>query len=356
MPQGNTTKLNSGRIPELDGLRAIAISSVFLYAAVNAPLLWMGVDIFFVLSGFLITGILLERKNTGKSYFRYFYSRRAKRILPPYWVLMIVSTLLFGTAWTHQWYWYVFFFTNIPVAFKSISDPSLGVLWSLAVEEQFYLIWPLIILLVPSAFLSRTVWCLLLLAPVLRLIFTPYITTFDPIYHLMPFRMDLLCAGALIAFAWRKDPERVRKHVLLGKITLFASLAVLLFLSRYPWFRTSRNTILTNVFIYALTLLIAVGSLTWALKGHGILSSILRLPPIRYLGRISYSMYLIHAAAIIIAKKWFANPLEVLVVSFTASFLYSAISWHFLEKPLLGPPRTEAAVQELVAVDGRPNV
>src|ERR1700758_1505905 len=82
---------HSHRIVQLDGLRALA---VLAQHALRAPL-WMGVDLFFVLSGFLITGILLERKARGQSYFSYFYARRARRILPPYVLLMIVSSLLF---------------------------------------------------------------------------------------------------------------------------------------------------------------------------------------------------------------------------------------------------------------------
>jgi peptidoglycan/LPS O-acetylase OafA/YrhL len=341
-PENSTAKHVSGRIPELDGLRALAMMSVFLYGALNAPLLWMGVDVFFVLSGFLITGILLEHKKTGSSsYFGYFYGRRARRILPPYWLLMIVSSMLFGTAWVKHWYWYVFFSTNVPVALHQVSHSSLDVLWSLAVEEQFYLIWPVIILLIPEVFLAPTAWGLLLLAPILRFIATPYVNNFAPIYHLTPFRMDLLCAGALIAITWRKESERVRRYSSLGRSTVFASLGVLLLFSRFNRFRTSENTFLTNTLIYFLTLLVAVGALTWTLKGRGVWSSFLKLPALRYLGRISYSMYLIHAAAIMLVQSWFHNRLLVLLLSFTASIVYSTLSWHFLEKPMLGSPRSK---------------
>jgi hypothetical protein len=80
--------------------------------------------------------------------------------------------------------------------------------------------------------------------------------------------MDLLCAGALIAIAWRKTPEAIQKCCSLAKFTLFASLAALLALSRFQWFKTSANTIMTNTVIYLLTLLIAVGVVMWALKAH----------------------------------------------------------------------------------------
>lgn len=349
-----TTGIPHGRIPQLDGLRALAMLLVFIHQALDVPLLWMGVDVFFVLSGFLITGILMQRKERGGSYFAHFYGRRAKRILPPYYLLMIVSSLFFGTAWMKQWYWYIFFSTNIPEAFNHVSHDSLSVLWSLAVEEQFYLIWPVLILFIPGAFLPWMAGVLLLLAPTLRIIATPLVSNFAPIYHLMPFRMDLLSAGALIAIAWKKDPELVRKYSPWGRVTLFLSLAALLALSRFAWFRTGENTFFTNTFIYLLTLLVAVGSLTWALDGHTVFASVLRLPVLRYLGRISYSMYLIHFTAILLVKRWFHNPVAVLLISFTATFLYSVVSWHFLEKPLLGPTRDKVGAEKLVPAEVRP--
>src|SRR6476620_290798 len=97
-----------GRIVQLDGVRAVAVLAVFMNHAFGVSL-WMGVDLFFVLSGFLITGILLDRKSRNQSYFGYFYARRARRILPPYVLLLILSSLLFGLGWLKQWWWYVFF-------------------------------------------------------------------------------------------------------------------------------------------------------------------------------------------------------------------------------------------------------
>ena len=326
---------------------------VFVHQALNVPLLWMGVDVFFVLSGFLITGILLHQKESGGSYFGHFYSRRARRILPPYYLLMLVSSLLFGAAWLKQWYWYVFYSTNIPEAFNHTTHESLSVLWSLAVEEQFYLIWPVIILFVPEAFLSWTAGALLLLAPTLRAIATPFVSSFAPIYHLTPFRMDLLAAGALIALAWRKNPAIVKKQFRRGRIILLLSLGALLLLSRFPWFRTGQNTLVGNVFIYMLTLLVAVGLLTWALKDNTVFASVLSLPGLRYLGRISYSMYLIHFTAILVVAKWFHNPMALLLISFAAAFAYSALSWHVLEKPILGTTRSKTVSEELVPTEAR---
>src|SRR5436190_8842575 len=115
---------DSKRILELDGLRAFAILSVFMYHALALPLSWMGVDIFFVLSGFLITGILLERK-LKPGYFSGFYSSRARRILAPYCLLLVLSTVLFGSIWMKQRYWYAFLTSNIASAFHRVPHESL---------------------------------------------------------------------------------------------------------------------------------------------------------------------------------------------------------------------------------------
>ncbi|WP_051978746.1 acyltransferase family protein [Edaphobacter aggregans] len=117
-----TEATKHGRISQLDGVRTIAILTVVLNHAFSIKLLWIGVDLFFILSGFLITGILLKHKKypLGR-YFKGFYSRRVRRILPPYALLMIVTTILFGTAWMKHAYLYVLLM-NFILAF-SLEDP-----------------------------------------------------------------------------------------------------------------------------------------------------------------------------------------------------------------------------------------
>jgi peptidoglycan/LPS O-acetylase OafA/YrhL len=101
------------RIPQLDGLRGIAILMVFLYHALHVPIFWSGVDLFFILSGYLITGILLRLKEQQAAegghggWWRSFYVRRACRILPPYVVFLGIVSLFFRVPWLHIWFWYV---------------------------------------------------------------------------------------------------------------------------------------------------------------------------------------------------------------------------------------------------------
>ncbi len=128
-------------VPQLDGLRAVAIIMVFLHHAFNIPLLWAGVDLFFILSGYLITNILLRdcetlsfRKMIGK-----FYLRRAERILPAYTVFLLLVLLLDRKDLLHIWPYFVTFLQNIPFAFHFVPWGPLVPLWSLAVEQHFFI-------------------------------------------------------------------------------------------------------------------------------------------------------------------------------------------------------------------------
>src|SRR6476620_6746086 len=166
------------RIPQLDSLRGIAILMVLVgHIQKNVPGIvgpwahhgFSGVDLFFVLSGFLITGILLRAK-TRPDYFKNFYTRRALRIWPLYYAVLIL--LLLPNSLTHlnlaspRWS-YLLYIQNLFPGFPAASGP-LYITWSLAIEEQFYLIWPPIVLLLNRQWLARLAISLVILSPVLR--------------------------------------------------------------------------------------------------------------------------------------------------------------------------------------------
>jgi peptidoglycan/LPS O-acetylase OafA/YrhL len=334
------------RILELDGLRAFAILAVFLYHVWGLPLSWMGVDVFFVLSGFLITGILLERK-LKPGYFSQFYGRRARRILVPYYLLLVVSSVLFDTTWMKQWYWYFFFASNVPSAFHTVTHQSLDVLWSLAVEEQFYLIWPIAILFLSDTALVWTAMMLIGLAPLLRGFATSFVSSSAPIYNLMPFRMDLLAAGALVAILFRRSPAKIRELPFLGPTLVGCATGALVSLSHFASFRTSANVRFNNVVLFGFTLSIAVGLLLWALQGKGFFPAILRLQALRFVGRISYSMYLFHVCFIVLAERWFSSRWAVFALALGATLVYSTVSWFVIEERLLHRTSRKSADQQL---------
>ena len=344
----------SHRIVQLDGLRAIAVLAVFAQHALRAPL-WMGVDLFFVLSGFLITGILLERKSRGQSYFSYFYARRVRRILPPYVLLMIVSSLLFGLAWAKHWPYYTFFATNIADALNESGHDSLNILWSLAVEEQFYLFWPFVILLVPTRALGIVAAALIVVVPVLRAIATPWFPTYWPIYYLTPFRMDLLAAGALLAVAVRRDRDALEPFRIPAAFAFFAALAVLAWLHlHYPRFR-GENTPMSNAGLYSVSLVLCTSLVIVALQSKGIVRRALSNPVLVYIGTISYTIYLIHLT--ILYAVWplhYSRPASA-AIALALTLVYASASWFLFERRLTRGPRAREA-QPMRAVAGTPGI
>jgi peptidoglycan/LPS O-acetylase OafA/YrhL len=331
------------RILELDGLRAIAILAVFLHHALHVPVAWAGVDVFFVLSGFLITGILLDAKQeTGgdkRTYFGQFYARRARRILPPYYVALIFASLAFGWGWLHRWYWFVFFGTNIGESMRR-SHLSLQPLWSLAVEEQFYMVWPWVVLLASERWLKRIAVATLVLAPALRWLCTPLFRNHFPIYFLTPFRADLLCAGALLALTWRHNPKWAKEKTAWALGALVAVLATLLWANRYSSWHATSNTRVANTFLYELTLIGSVGLLVLALSGKGWLGAVLRWRPVRYVGMISYTMYLVHLTCLELVRRWTAggrmsNRWLVMMAAFLMTLGFASAAWYGWERRIL---------------------
>ena len=321
------------RIGQLDGVRALAITAVLIHHAFKVKLLWMGVDLFFILSGFLITGILINSKSKNlKTYFSHFYQRRARRILPPYLLLLLLTSILFGVAWASHWYLYLFLM-NFLVAFRIPHPESLGILWSLAVEEQFYLLWPIVVYLLSETALAWVSAAIILAVPLLRWFCTPLFQSSFVIYALTPFRMDLLATGAILAILWRRYPARFRQLAAYGPILSVLALAALYLFSRTPNFTTTSNTRLSNLWIYELSLITCTGIILWALGGKGVAP--LTLAPVRYLGRISYTVYLVHLTFLLVAASHLHGTINIAAAALAATLIYAATSWVFIERPLL---------------------
>jgi len=334
-----------GRILQLDGVRALAITAVFLHHAFKIRLLWMGVDLFFILSGFLITGILLQHKTQPmRRYFAEFYRRRVRRIVPPYLLLLLLTTILFGVAWMRYAYLYVMLM-NVIRAMSLPRPVTLEVLWSLAVEEQFYLVWPFAVYLLSEVTLGWSAAVLLVLVPVMRWMCTPLFTTHWPIYSLTPFRMDLLLVGALLALAWIHHRRTIERYGQYGLMLVPLAVGALLYLSKCYGITTTDNTQLANVAIYEASLIACTGVMLWALSGRGV--GALTLKPVMYLGRISYSVYLIHVTALYLAAKMFHRTILIAASGAAIALIYSSLSWHFMELPLLGRrPKESSALLE----------
>src|SRR5664279_1779381 len=276
------------RIRQLDGVRAIAIIAVFIHHSLKVKLLWMGVDLFFVLSGFLITGVLLDAKRHSiAGFFAHFYSRRARRILAPYLLLLCLVTILFGAGWTQHWYFYILL-TNFLDPLQIPHPAAFTPLWSLAVEEQFYLVWPFAVYYLNRRHVRYLCVFLIVLAPLLRGVLhfqQPW-----SVYMLTPFRMDLLATGGLLCLAWRSRRETIQRWgTIVGAILVFIGLAGLSVLGHFS-LSTYSNTRTGNVFIYECCLVVSLGVILYALAGRSV--GWLQSKPMTYIGQISYSMYL----------------------------------------------------------------
>jgi peptidoglycan/LPS O-acetylase OafA/YrhL len=306
-------------IPQLDGLRGLAILMVFLHHAYQIKLLWMGVDLFFVLSGYLITCVLLRPRTGGfREYMQGFYARRMRRLVAPYLFLLAAVSVVYGISWLRHGYLYLGL-TNFLRPLGIAYPKPMVVLWSLAVEEQFYFFWPLAVFFLTRRRLAWLAAGLMILAPVLRGV--AHFPSHWPVFMLTPFRMDGLAAGALIC---------LMQHRLARAPKLSLTLAGVAGLGALGWMHISEygNVPLGNVLIYECTLAIGVGLLLWALSSH---SALLTWSPLRYMGKISYTFYLFHALALVLIP----SP----IAAFVATIVFAALSWNFLESPLLANRR-----------------
>ena len=302
------------RVPELDGVRGLAIVAVVamhatLYAKVDprvaaeplarALLLgWSGVDLFFVLSGFLITGILV-RARQGPHYFRNFYARRALRIFPLYY--LVVGLLLFvldrPPASAAESAAYLLYYQNWAWLFGPDAHPDLArtVTWSLAVEEQFYLVWPAVVLLVPPRLLPRLCALLALGAVALRFAILP--ERADVAYFLTPCRLDALAVGACLALlppapAW------------LGRVAAALGVTGLATVSLTTGSSLPGDNPAMQSWGLVAALALAFGLVTLA-SGCGALAALCRSRVVRWFGRYSYCIYLVH----VLVVQWFAARL-----------------------------------------------
>ena len=326
------------RIPQLDGLRALAILMVFAAHAFNVPFLWTGVDLFFVLSGYLITRILLRLKEQRATagYFAAFYTRRARRILPPYLMFLAMAGLMFSLPWAHIWYWYVFFGANFPLALGKSPSAALTPLWSLAVEEQFYLVWPLIVLCCSKQSLRRVALATVLLSPVIRAAATPLFSSHFPTYCLTIFRADTLAFGAFLAVVQSEDDQWILRNRLACLYGSISAAMLLALLAVRPSFRPAANSILFNSLGYSLSVIIFGGALVYVLATErGMVHSLLTSRTSRYLGQVSYSYYLYHVAILEKMRLYVSSSWVRGITSFALTLGVAALSWHLMEGPIL---------------------
>jgi peptidoglycan/LPS O-acetylase OafA/YrhL len=367
--------------PALDGLRAIAVLMVFYqhyinndHAAFNWG--WTGVDIFFVLSGFLITGILYDTRNTLHR-FRNFYVRRTLRIFPLYYGVLLIAMLLwplFRWEWHPVWILWLFYLGNYGRfiwlhtwmqgtgvldhlrSTRLTDDPFfyvIGHFWSLCVEEQFYLVWPLVVFFIKDRVRLRNlciaVCILCLVARILCVWLLPqdYIKA-EILYRLTPLRADALLLGGALALMLR-GPEAARlKQLLRPAFSLFITGFVLFEIlyrhaARHFYYPVAGAPVLDTLG-YTLIDLFAGIIILLALNPGGILYRVLTIRPLRRLGQISYGFYVFHdiphvAYGLLVDHFFDLSPKgsrdAVALIGLTGTLLLAYLSYRFFEAPFL---------------------
>ncbi len=337
-------------LPFLDGLRALSILPVLAFhnkGPVSQFIFgedgWIGVDYFFVFSGFLITSLLLqERKSFGHVNFRNFYIRRALRIFPAYYcflVIFLISKTIHGHNVLTQFAVAATYMTDFGIAFWNI--PQLGELlahtWSLGVEEKFYFVWPAIVSVAgPWSALIAAVGIL-----VSQICTGTVLLMNGSIYHLVmgiDCKSGSLMWGCLAAAWWFFDENRIRR--ILSWKGLPWTISLFLVGVMHNIGAATLNPTLWLVRLPLATFLLSVLILALLTHTNSTIATILSSPPMRWIGRLSYSLYLWHGMAFTITRfhgtKLFGSHTVMLEISeYTVAILFACLSFYIVEKPFL---------------------
>lgn len=363
-------------MPALDGLRGLAIVLVFACHAswwgrespsISAPphLLdlimgagWMGVDLFFVLSGFLITGILLATTDSP-TYFRNFFARRFLRIFPIYYLfifcMFIPYHVQFGRAGLAS---LLFFYYNLYAVYVGHGLPDVNSLWSLAVEEQFYLAWPFFVLFLSRKALVRLILAGTVIALILRLVVLSQSSVIQAASYLTPCRIDTLLVGALLAI-WHRDEQQWKR---LQKLAWPVALGCFAGLVGIAWWTGDfygqalakhldgyRHSSIMVLGPGCTLLAVLFAALIVKSTTQGFASSTFSWRPLRRIGKYSYGMYIVHWPVMQILSKYVLNRFAYLprdtvsvirfVLALAVSYGLAYLSFHYFEQYFLSLKR-----------------
>jgi peptidoglycan/LPS O-acetylase OafA/YrhL len=360
--------MQQGRILELDGIRGLAIISVMVfhmaqYHPAQPDLLsaaldlgWIGVDLFFVLSGFLITGVLLAERSSPHR-LRNFYVRRALRILPLYYAAVLCFFHLelplahhFDTLRSYNndgelFYWLQL--SNWRSAFGELAASPVGPFWSLAIEEQFYIVWPFVVLW--TGVRGLRIVCVLLAVVSAALRFLPQIQSIaaanpEFLYRLTPFRLEPLCYGALLASLPAGALRgRLPRAWLIGACTCGAAILLLAVFLGGPSTRYSAPLMATYGFTGIDWLCAGLVGLAIVGQGGSGCAAVLRHPLLRRFGQLSYAMYVFHIQVTLLVRLILARLIDASLlasllntaVAMAVTYLLALGSWRWIEGPLM---------------------
>lgn len=353
--------------PALDGLRFIAFLTVFIHhvtfyinpSLVGNPILrffrvngWIGVDIFFVLSGFLVTLLLLEeRKKRGNFSYKNFFLRRVIRIWPLYFLALIFGYLIFPNILlilgsSHTWPnlasdikkylpWHLIFLGNINTAFLGWeSMRGVSQLWAISLEQQFYIIWPIFLFFIKklkTAFITTIL--LILVAIGLRIVLVNSGVNHPGIYTNTLARIDSLMFGVILGFVLFFKGEFINKLANISRFYLLILIGFIIFL----FFSTANNTlaIRNGIFGYLVTGIFSLITIIVCIQKENIITKLLSNKVLLKLGRLSYGLYIWHVFALEFLAFLIlptGSLLPLLILGFILTLALAYLSYNLFEK------------------------
>lgn len=353
--RASNSNSNTGYLPQLDGLRVLAVGMVMLghwwqwkwtHPLLQGLPLVHGVTLFFVLSGYLITRILLQenqvRTENGQGYLPFmtrFYVRRTLRIFPLYY-LVIFSLFLIDYPKARELFpWLISYTTNIYQSIHNIYTGDFNHFWSLGVEEQFYLFWPWLILAFPRS--KHLIWAMLGIS-ILGISTRIYLAVevekwMATSYFTLPC-MPILALGGILAWIQRYHPTFARKlerGSLLGVLLVLYATGLLLQI-QFQWFWYKE--MVDEYFFALLSMMLIAKASNQGFKGW--MEKILMTRSVRYAGQISYGLYVFHLFVPSLTA-WILNMLNIPLGEIETLTLYLALtfgmahaSWIIFERPI----------------------
>ncbi len=320
---------------QLDGLRLLAVSGVMYGHWIDIPQLnflniffaTSGVNLFFVLSGFLISGILINNKSKQEAsnlqLLKNFYIRRFLRIFPLYYLVIFLGVIFYIPTAREHFFWFVTYTSNFLVAITKGNEQYFTHLWSLAVEEQFYIFFPFLIFFVPKKHYLKLFTFLIIISVITRIIFTSHYTdwwkAYWTSYAITPCCFDSFALGGILAYYKAFDPDKIKRFTKASwpYWICFFMVLLLVYLGTSLWVWR----LLFSIFSVWLIAKASIGFNGW-------FGRFLQNRVVIYLGKITYGLYVYHYFI-----SWaFDGNYKILYPFVTVTI--ASISWFLFERPI----------------------